>query len=312
MNFLYLRAFHAVASEGSFTRAAQVLRVSQSTLSWQVKALEEQYGVRLLDRRSKHVVPTEVGKRVLQLCREIFRLQDEIELTLDETQRLQSGRLKVGADGPRHVLPVLAEFIRRHPSVQVSLTTGSAKKVMSDLLNHEVDVAIVAAERPRASQLHMVHFRTYPLVAYVPRDHEWSRRKTVRPIDFHGQPIIVREPSSLTRTKFMRALKKAGAVPSIVIEIDNREATREAVALGMGIGVMGSPEFYGADNRCVCLEFEDADLHFTEYVACMKTRRHLRTVREFFRVAEMFASPRPYQVAPTNSDFSIRPRAARS
>jgi aminoethylphosphonate catabolism LysR family transcriptional regulator len=293
MNFLYLRAFHAVASERSFTRAAEVLHVSQSTLSWQVKALEERYGVRLLDRRGKQVVPTEVGKRTLQLCREVFRLQDEIEQTLNETQKLQTGRLKVGADGPRHVLPVLAHFMRLHPNVSISLTTGSAKKVMSDLLNYETDVAIVAAERPRETQLHMVHFQTYPLVAYVPRKHPWRRRKSVKPIDFHGQQVIMREPTSLTRHKFLRSLQRAGAVPFMVIEIDNREATREAVALGLGIGVMGSSEFHGADPRCVSLSIEDPELHFTEYVACLEKRRDMRTIREFFRIAEMFATPPP-------------------
>ena len=298
MNFLYLRAFHAVASERSFTRAAEVLHVSQSTLSWQVKALEELYGIRLLDRRGKQVVPTEVGERTLQLCREVFRLQDDIEQTLNETQKLQSGRLKVGADGPRHVLPVLAEFMRLHPNISISLATGSAKKVMTDLLNYEIDVAIVAAERPRETQLHMAHFQTYPLVAYVPRKHEWSRRRSVKPIDFHGQRIIVREPASMTRRQFLRALNKAGAVPSVIIEIDNREAAREAVALGMGISVMGSSEFHGADPRCVSLSIEDPALHFTEYVACLKKRRDMRTVREFFRVAEMFATPQPTRQFP--------------
>ncbi|MGE8941603.1 LysR substrate-binding domain-containing protein [Leptospira interrogans] len=292
MNFLHLRAFHAVASERSFTRAAQVLHVSQSTLSWQVKALEDLYGVRLLDRRGKQVVPTEAGQRTLELCREIFRLQDEIEQNLSQSVKLQSGRLKVGADGPRHVLPVLNEFMRLHPNIDVSLSTGSAKKVMTDLLNYEVDVAIVASESTREAQLHMVHYVTYQLVAYVPRDHKWSHRQSIRPIDFHGERIIVREPASMTRQKFLRSLTRAGAIPSAMIEIDNREATREAVAIGMGVSVMSAAEFPGADNRCVSLSIKDPSLQFTEYVACLKQRRDLRTVREFFRVAGQFAKPR--------------------
>ena len=216
MNFL-ICAFHAVASERSFTRAAQVLHVSQSTLS-QVKALEEIYGVRLLDRRGRQVVPTEVGQRTLERSREIFRLQDEIERGLSQSLKLQSGRLKVGADGPRHVLPVLNEYMRLYPSISVSLSTGSAKEVMTDLLNYESDVAIVASENARDSRLHMLHYVTYPVVAYVPRSHPWSRRKSVRPIDFNGERVIVREPASMTRQKFLRSLSKAGAVPSALIE----------------------------------------------------------------------------------------------
>lgn len=161
MNYLYLRAFHAVASERSFTRAAQVLRVSQSTLSWQVKALEESYGVRLLDRRGRNVVPTDVGEATLALTREVFRIQDEIATVLDQSKRLQAGRLKVGADGPRHIMPVLDDFMRLHPNVVISLTTGNARKVLSDLLNYETDVAIVASPQgardpaPHGAVLHL-------------------------------------------------------------------------------------------------------------------------------------------------------------
>jgi DNA-binding transcriptional LysR family regulator len=101
VNFTHLRAFHAVASEGSFTRAAQILNVSQPTLSSQVKSIEEAYGLRLLDRRHRKIVPSDTGRRVLEICREIFRLQDELEAVLDQNQKLQAGSLKVGADGPR-------------------------------------------------------------------------------------------------------------------------------------------------------------------------------------------------------------------
>ena len=94
----------------------------------------------------------------------------------------------------------------------------------------------------------------------------------------------------LLRVDF-RSLAKVGAIPSALIEIDNREATREAVAIGMGISVMSAAEFPGVDNRLVSLAIKDSSLQFTEYVACLKKRRDLRTVREFFRVAGQFAKP---------------------
>jgi LysR family transcriptional regulator, low CO2-responsive transcriptional regulator len=291
MNYLYLRAFHAVASERSFTRAAQVLHVSQSTLSWQVKALEESYGVRLLDRRGKNVVPTDVGGTTLALTREVFRIQDEIATVLDRSQRLQAGRLKVGADGPRHIMPVLDDFMRLHPDVVVSLTTGNAKKVLSDLLNYETDVAIVASPKARETQLHMTPFCTYPLVAFVSRKHPWSNRKTIGLKDFDGERLIVREPTSMTRQLLFRALRKAKAQPSALIEIDSREASREAVALGMGVGVMSSMELPSLDPRYMAVPIRDPSLRITEYVACLAKRRGLRTIKEFFRSAGNRSDP---------------------
>jgi aminoethylphosphonate catabolism LysR family transcriptional regulator len=289
MNYLYLRAFYAVATERSFTRAAQILHVSQSTLSWQVKALEEAYNVRLLDRRGKQIVPTAIGQEILELGREIYRIQDEIEAILDRSEKLQGGRLKVGADGPRHVIPVLDKYMSLHPNVAVSLTTGNAKKVLTDLLNHETDVAIVASPKARETQLSMVPFCTYPLVVFVATSHAWSARKSIALRDFAGERLIIREPSSMTRQMLMRALAKAKVQPSSLIEIDNREASREAVALGMGVGVMSAMEFPSSDARFVAVRIREPTLQITEYVACLTKRRTLRTVGEFFRVASEIA-----------------------
>jgi aminoethylphosphonate catabolism LysR family transcriptional regulator len=264
--------------------------LSQSTLSWQVKALEEAYNVRLLDRRGKQVVPTPIGQDILDRSRDIYRIQDEIEAILDRSEKLQGGRLKVGADGPRHVMPVLHTFMNLHPNVTVSLTTGNAKKVLADLLNHETDVAIVASPKARGTRLSMVPFCTYPLVAFVSKDHPWSARKIVGLKDFETQRLITREPTSMTRQLLMRAFAKAKVQPSSLIEIDNREASREAVALGMGVGVMSAMEFPSSDSRYVAVRIKEATLQITEYVACLAKRRNLRTVSEFFRVAGECAS----------------------
>jgi LysR family transcriptional regulator, low CO2-responsive transcriptional regulator len=285
MNFLYLRAFYAVASERSFTRAAQILHLSQSTLSWQVKALEETYNVRLIDRRGKQVVPTPIGQEILELGREIYRIQDEMEAILDRSEKLQGGRLKVGADGPRHIIPVLNKYMNLHPNVAVSLTTGNAKKVLTDLLNYEIDVAIVALPKPQETRLSMVPFCTYPLVVFVAKTHAWNGRKSVDLKDFEGERVIIREPTSLTRQLLVRALAKAKVQPASMIEIDNREASREAVALGMGVGVMSAMEFPSSDTRYVAVQINEPTLQITEYVACLTKRRTLRTVGEFFRVA---------------------------
>lgn len=285
MNFTHLRAFHAVASEGSFTRAAQILNVSQPTLSSQVKAIEEAYGLRLLDRRHRRIVPSETGRRVLEICREIFRLQDELEAVLDQNQKLQAGNLKVGADGPRHIMPVIDAFMRLHPKVAVSLTTGNAKATLDNLLAYETDVAIVALPKRHDARLHMVPFCTYPLVAFVSRDHPWASRARIALADFGRERLIIREPTSMTRQLLMRALAAARVRPSELIEIDNREASREAVALGMGVGVMSSTEFPSPDSRCVALTIGGPDLEITEYIACLEHRRNLRAVQEFFRIA---------------------------
>ena len=101
MNHAQLRAFHAVASEGSFTRAAVALHVTQPTLSGQVKALEESFGVRLFDRRGRKVMPTELGRELLDLTRRLFGLEAEAEHLLSAARGLSKGHLRIGADADR-------------------------------------------------------------------------------------------------------------------------------------------------------------------------------------------------------------------
>lgn len=288
MNFIYLRAFYAVASERSFTRAAQVLNVTQSTLSSQVKALEEVYDVRLLDRRGRNVVPTHTGAALLEHCRELFRQQDAIEDLLSQSQKLQAGRLNIGADGPRHVLPVLKSFMELHPSIKISLTTGNAKRVAQDLLDYETDVAIVATEGFPHAQLYLEPLTQYALVAFVPKGHPLASKRAIEPEDFRSEGLIIREPTSLTRRLLMKSLNRAGVVPEHIIEMDSREATREAVAAGMGISVMSELEFPSMDDRTVSLKINDPDLRITEFVACLNSRKQTRSIREFFRLARMF------------------------
>ena len=99
-----LRAFHAVATERSFTKAARALRVSQPAVTIQVKALEESCGAALLDRRGRQVVPTELGEGLLAITRRIFGLEQEADEMLAAAGELRSGHLKVGADGPYFVM----------------------------------------------------------------------------------------------------------------------------------------------------------------------------------------------------------------
>src|SRR5262249_10513709 len=120
MNHAHLRAFHAVATEASFTRAALSLNVTQPTLSSQVKALEQRYGVRLFERRGRRVMPTELGRDLLDVTRRLFSLEAEVEQVLLAARGLKRGHLRLGADAPVHVMPALAMFSRHHPGVRLS------------------------------------------------------------------------------------------------------------------------------------------------------------------------------------------------
>ncbi|MDJ0943658.1 MAG: LysR substrate-binding domain-containing protein [Kiloniellales bacterium] len=282
MNFLQLRAFHGVASAGSFTRAAERLHVTQPTLSGQVKDLEQGFGVKLFERRGRGVATTELGGRLLTITRQIFGLEAEAEQLLSGARALTRGRLRIGADAPFLVLPLMAALQRRFPGIDLAVAFGNSQEVLRSLVEGRNDVAILpdVAKEPR---LHAQAFRRDRLVVFVERGHPWARRRSVHLRDLAEERLLLREVGSTTRAILERALRRARVRPSETLEIGSREAVREAAAAGLGVGVVAESEF-GHDDRLHKLEIRGGAVQATEYAVCLKAKREDRAVAAFFEV----------------------------
>ena len=103
MRHTQLRSFHAVARSGSFTAAARELRVSQPTVTTQVKGLEREFGVELFVRRGRRIELTEAGRGLLDITRRLFSQEKEAADFLNESRELKTGHLRVGAVGPYQI-----------------------------------------------------------------------------------------------------------------------------------------------------------------------------------------------------------------
>ena len=287
MNYSQLRAFHRVAIEGSFTRAARALNVSQPTLSAQVKELEESYGVRLFDRRGRGVSPTQLGIALQGITNRLFSLEDEAESLLSGARDLTRGHLSVGTDSPPHVMPILSAIKQNHPGLSLSLAMGNADTVLRDVIDYRTDVAVLATD-PNDPRLHVLPYRKERLVLFVPRGHELVERGKVPLSALSGRDLVLRERGSVTRTIFEDAMYGANVEPSGILEIQSREACREAVAAGLGIGVVFESEF-GVDPDLVSLPIKDRELLVGEYVVCLKDRKRLANIQAFLAIAEEMA-----------------------
>jgi LysR family transcriptional regulator, low CO2-responsive transcriptional regulator len=284
MSHADLRAFHAVASHGSFTRAAESLAVTQPTLSAQVKALEERYGVALLDRRGRSVAATGLGEQLLEITRRLFLLEAEADELLSRARDLTAGHLRVAAGGPYYAVPLLAAFRDRYPGVHISLAIGNSSEVLEALLHDRADVAVMS-DLESDPRLEAMPYSEHRLVVFVPRVHPWSKRRGIRLRELEGQPMVLREPGSMTRRLFEQAIAKAKVTPRVVMEIESREAVSEAVAAGLGIGVVSEAEF-GHDERLAAVQVTDVAMLTREYVVCLKERRPLRIVSAFLEQAQ--------------------------
>ena len=281
--YAQLRAFHAVAVARSFTDAAQVLGVSQPAVSMHVRALEEAYGVELLTRGRAGVDATELGRALLDTTRPMFSLEAEAAELLQRATALLRGRLRVGADGPFLVVPLLAAFRRAHPHVTLTLSLGNSSEVLRDLLDGRTDVAAFS-DRIEDPRLFAVPAAKSAQVVIVAREHAWAERRGVRLRDLQGAPMVMREEGSVTRRAIEAALARASVTPEVVMELGSREAVQEAVAAGIGVGVVIEAE-RGHDARVVALPLLDVAIEHIEYVACHEERRRLRAVKALFDLA---------------------------
>ncbi len=277
MSQTVLRAFHLVAQAGGFTKAARAGGVSQPTLSAQVRALEEAHGIRLFDRRGRTVALTPLGQNLHAITARLFAAEDEAKALLAGARNLARGHLRVAADSAAHVMPLLAKLKQRHPGLTFSLAGGNSSDVLQQVLDHAADVA-VTAKHVSDPRVHSLRLRTDRLVLFVPRSHPWGLRKAVALETLSGQDLVIRERGSITREVFEARLAEGGIKPGALVEVQTREAVREAVAAGFGIGIIFDSEF-GQDSASTKLTVKGADLDVAEYVVCLEDRRRISLVR---------------------------------
>lgn len=285
MIYSQIRAFHAVASHGSYTRAAAALNLSQPTLSSQVKALEAQYGVELFVPSGRGIEITPLGRQLHAITQKQFRLEAEAELLLSETRSLEAGFLRIGADSPYHALPLVARYRERYPGIEVSMNFGNSRETLADLMARRIDVAIVPpppVADPRLISRLIIADR---LVAFVSKTHKWARRKRVSLKELSGARIVLREEGSTTRAVFEAAVAAAGMALEDILEIGSREAVRAAVAEGLGVGVVSKAELILGDDIHM-LPISDADLRVPEHLVCLTECAPQRTIKAVFDLLE--------------------------
>jgi aminoethylphosphonate catabolism LysR family transcriptional regulator len=290
MNLTQLRAFHVVARAGSFSLAARTGSASQPTLSAQVKALEAGYGVGLFARKGRGVQLTPAGQSLHAITTRLFAAEEEAQALLAGSRALTRGHLRVSADSAYHVMPILAALKRRHEGLTFSLKIDNSAAVLDQLIDHGADVAVMA-KQTSDPRLYSIKLREDRLVLFVQRRHPWAKRRRIPFADVAGRDLVVRERGSITREVFEARLGAANVKPGTLIEVQTREAVREAVAAGFGIGVVFESEF-GNDPRFRPIHVADADLAVSEYVVCLEERRRLALVRTFIDIAAQFAARR--------------------
>lgn len=240
-----LRTFVAVVQARGLSGAARVLGVTQPSVSVQLAALERACGVLLCHRKPEFAL-TDAGADVFVRARLILSRVDEFESALDHLQQA-AGRVSVGLSTPHVAMPLLAGFRAAHPAISLQVSMGNTTTLLEEVARCRVDVAVMTLREPPPNLL-CVKVASPRLAVCLRADHPLARRRTLRPADLAALEIIAREPGSQTRALFDETLALAGVKPRVVMEVGNREALREAVAAGLGVGMLFDNE-NGEDRR---------------------------------------------------------------
>jgi aminoethylphosphonate catabolism LysR family transcriptional regulator len=283
MRYVQLRAFHQVAVSGGFSRAAEALFLTQPAISDQVRKLEEEYDVLLFNRNKKQVTLTTQGQRLLEITHRMFETEQQALELLTESRALRSGTLRIVADAAHHLLHILGAFRARYPGVQVSVRSGNTETVISSLYSYEADIGVLG-EMPAGRDFEMLKLNATPIIAFVSADHPLSGRKSLTLGQLAQQPLVMRERGSKTRKKLEDLATASNVELKPAIEAEGREAVREIVASGAGVGFVSAAEF-GHDSRLVPIAIDAPETLMDEALICLRERSGGKLVRAFLDMA---------------------------
>jgi len=239
INLDRLRIFRAVAEARSFTRAAEVVHLTQPGISKHIKQMEEYYGIPLFDRLGKKVALTQAGEILSEATEEIMASAIAAEQRIEELKGLHGGKLVLGASFALgiYVLPgVLAAFRKRYPAVEVTVDISLSAKIMAKILANKLELGLVSQEA-HDPRLFAKQFMTDELIVVVPSNHRWANRKRIRPQELMKETFIVAARGAGVRAAVEERLKQKGIVLTNVIDFGNMEGVKRAVEAGLGISI---------------------------------------------------------------------------
>lgn len=244
MHLETLQTFCAVIETGSVSLAAKQSRVTQSAVSQQLRALEQRYGRRLIERAPRtRARPTEAGELLYTTLKPLLESFARVEEQLRARPGLITGNVRVAtvySVGLHTLPPAIKEFLHRHPGVSVRLEYRRTDQIYDACLSGELDFGIVALPARRAQLLITPLFED-DLVLVLPPDHPLARQRKPSLRSLDGLPFVAFDRDIPTRRWVDQALRRSGANVNHVMELDNIETIKRSVEAGLGVSILPEP-----------------------------------------------------------------------
>jgi DNA-binding transcriptional LysR family regulator len=294
----HLRYFVAVAEELHFGRAARRLHIAQPALSQQIRRLEAEVGLALVERTTRKVALTGAGELLVARARHIISELDAATAELQTLAGVQGGRLSVGAlhtMGPVDLSRLLASFHRNHPAVELTVREQSSEELAEMLRDDVVDLAFLSVtERIQSRGLQLDRLVSEELVAVLPTTHPLAGREGVTLIELAGDRFVSFRPGSRLRELLDSAAAEAGFEPRITLESNESRRIRSLVSGGLGVAILPRSDATGLGPPVATSRLTEPELTRDITLASRLGRRHSPAAAAFLALTRLaFEHPPP-------------------
>lgn len=240
MHLFEAKLFKEIAQTKSISRAAAHSGISQSAATQQVQELERRLGVALVDRSTRPLALTDAGKLYAEFCREILRREEQFLVALDHLKGQAEGAVRVASIysiGLSEMSRLRQEFERRHPFAQLHVDYLRPDKIYEAVMGDHADLGLVSYPVAKR-ELAVIPWRKEKMAVAVAPSHPLAAKTILQPADLNGQDFIGFDEDLLIRRELDRFFRDHGVEVNQVMQFDNIQTIKEAVALGSGISIL--------------------------------------------------------------------------
>ncbi len=295
MELRQLRYLVTLAEELHFTRAAAREHIAQPALSQQIRRLEDEVGLALVERTTRRVAMTDAGASLVGRARRILAEVGAAEAEMQALSGIQAGRVTVGVMhtmGPVDVSLVLAAFHKRHPGVELTVREQSSEELAELLRVDDLDLAFLSVtERIESHGLGLRQLVSEELVVVLPREHRLGGRRRLRMAELsHDEFVSYREGARL-RELLVSAAGLAGFTPQVKLESNDSQRIRRLVAQGLGVAILPRSDAESPGAEVAVATLVEPALSRDITLAWRAERRHAPAAVEFLALARRTFAP---------------------